>query len=257
VLKRIKSVIRKSLERSHFLEGLYIRIAVFCSEHGITPPLSGNPEKIEQEWRNQYPGSDDRDPCYYLEHDEQMDLLFMDIFPLLEKEANILEIGCSAGRHLNYLHSKGYERLTGIEIGAAAEDEMKKSFPDAYSKTDYIVGNAFEELVKLPTGYYDLVFTRGVLINVAPKWNGIFGEMARVSKAYILTMETEGVYVAFPRNFERMFRRAGCRQIIYKLYKRQGKRRILASYYDRSDIFNSITVRLFAASSGRMVRNAE
>ncbi|MBW2035547.1 MAG: class I SAM-dependent methyltransferase [Deltaproteobacteria bacterium] len=111
--------------------------------------------------------------------------------------------------------------------------------------TEYIVGNACEELMKLPSSSYDLVFTRGVLINIAPKWNGIFREMARVAKSFILTMETEGAYFAYPRDFKKMFRKAGCRQIIYKLYKRSGNKRILATHYDRDDLFNSITVRLF------------
>ncbi len=245
MLKQVHSKIKKLVKEHALLERMYINVAILCSNHGIKPPLSGNPDKIEKEWREQFPGSDDRDPCFYIEHDEQVDLLFMDILPFLDKEANILEIGCSAGRHLNYLFSKGYRRLAGIEIGSKAKEIMKQHFTDAYQCTEYIVGNAYEEVRRLPSSSYDLLFTRGVLINIAPKWNSIFKEMARVTRSYILTMETEGAYLAYPRDFEKMFRKAGCRQIIYKLYKRSGKKRILAPHYDRVDLFNSITVRLF------------
>jgi len=186
LLKQVHSKISELVKEHALLERMYINVAIFCSNHGINPPLSGNPKKKKKEWREQFPGSDDRDPCSYIEHDEQVDLLFMDILPFLDKEANILEIGCSAGRHLDYLHSKGFRRLTGIEIGANAEKVMKTYFPDAYKSTRYIKGNAYEELVKLPSSSYDLVFTRGVLINIAPKWNGIFREMARVAKSFIL-----------------------------------------------------------------------
>ena len=100
MLKRIKDIIRNVLERWPLMEKAYINMALFCCEHGIVPPLSGNPEKVESAWREQYPGSDDRDPCAYLEQDDQMHLMFLDILAFLEKEANILEIGCSAGRQL-------------------------------------------------------------------------------------------------------------------------------------------------------------
>jgi SAM-dependent methyltransferase len=173
--------------------------------------------------------------------------MFMDVLAFLGKDANILEIGCSAGRNLNYLYSKGYKNLTGIEIGIKAEAVMRECFPETYKSTQYIVGNAYEEMSKLPSSHYDLVFSHSVLVNISPKWNGIFKEMARVSKAYVLTMESEGSYTAYPRNFEKMFRRAGWKQILYKFYNLSGKKRVLAPVYVPNDMFKNNTLRLFVS----------
>lgn len=247
MLRKVYMKIIQLLEEYPFFRRMYLSLAVFCSNHGICPPLSGRAHKVEKGWREQSPGHPSRDPYFYVEHDESVDLMFMDILPFLGKEANILEIGCNTGRNLNYLFSKGYKNLTGIEIGIKAEEVMEEYFPDAYKSTKYIVGNAYEELLKLPSAYYDLVFSHSVLINIAPRWNGIFKEMARVSKAYILTMESEGSYTAYPRDFEKMFKKIGYKQILYKFYNFSGKRRILAPTFIRNDMFKNNTLRLFVS----------
>ena len=223
----------------------YYRLAVSCTHLGICPPLSSRPSKVEKGWREQAPGGANWDPHLYIDHDESVDLMFMDILPFLDREARILEIGCNAGRNINYLFSKGYKYFTGIEIGVMAEQVMQEHFPEAYTHTTYIIGNAYEELLKLPSAHYDLVFAHSVLVNIAPKWNGIFAEMARVSKAYILTMESEGGITAFPRDFEKMFRKIGWRQILYKFYHLEGNKRTLAPLFRKDDILRNNTLRLF------------
>ena len=241
-------IYKKSLQliNGHpLIKHMYFNLAVFCSNHGISPPLSGNADRVEKRWREQTPGDSSRDPLLYVEHDESVDLLFMEILSFLDEDANILEIGCNAGRNLNYLYSKGFKRLTGIEIGAKAEEAMKEYFPDAYKSTKYIVGNAYEELLRLPSSHYDLVFVHSVLVNIAPRWNAIFKEMARVSKSYVLTMESEGSYLAYPRDFEKMFKKVGLKQILYKFYNLSGERRILSPQFIRNEIFRNNTIRLF------------
>ena len=172
--------------------------------------------------------------------------MFQDVLPLLDKNARILEIGCNAGRNLNYLYQKGYKSLTGIEIGIEAEEVMKGQFPDACKSTRYILGNAYEELVKLSSSHYDLVFSRAVLVNIAPKWNAIFREMARVSNSYILLMESEDSYLSCPRDFEKVFRKMSYRQILYKFFtlsKHNGL--VLAPDFVQKGFFKAATLRLF------------
>ena len=251
MLNVIKKIFIKLFEEHLFiahpyLKEKYLQFAIFCSNNGICPPLSPSPGNVETRWREQSINDPQRNPYSHVEYDESIALMFQDILPFLDKNANILEIGCSAGRNLHYLFSKGYKRLTGIEIGIEAEKVMQEKFPDAYSKTRYIVGNAYEELLKLPSSHYDLVFCRAVLISIAPKWNRIFKEMARVSKSYILTMEREGCHIAYPRDFEKMFRRVNFRQTLYKIYRiSEGKERILAPNFSRKDRFDNNTIRLF------------
>ena len=244
--KKIIKLFDEHLFITHpYLKEKYLQFAIFCSNHGICPPLSSRPDNAERGWRQQSSNDPHRNPYSYIEYDESIALMFQDIIPFLDKNANILEIGCNAGRNLHYLYSKGYKRLTGIEIGIEPEEVMKKTFPDAYNVATYIVGNAYEEILKLPSSHYDLVFCHSVLVNIAPKWNSIFKEIARVSKSYILIMESEGSYRSYPRNFEKMFRKANYKQILYKLYRLSEKKRILASDFSRHDKFHNNTIRLF------------
>ncbi len=237
--------IKSLFEEYPALKTYYLNLAKLLSNNGLRPPLSTGRAEVEKGWREQSSKTPDRDPTLYIKHDESIDLLFMDIMPFLNKDARILEIGCNAGRNLHYLYSKGYKNLTGIEIGIKAEDTMRQHFPESYSSTKYIVGNAYEEISRLPSASYDLVFAHSVLVNIAPKWNGIFKEMARVSKAYILIMESEGSYTAYPRDFEKMFKKADCKQIVYKFYKLSDNKRLLSFPYVKSDMFTNNTLRLF------------
>jgi SAM-dependent methyltransferase len=245
MLSNIYKMSLQLLELHPILKRMYFKLAVLCSNNGIRPPFSGKADKVEKEWREQQIGHPSRNPLFYVEHDESVDLLFLDILPFLDKEANILEIGCNAGRNLNYLYSRGFKSLTGIEIGIEAEDVMKEYFPDAYKSTKYIVGNAYEELIRLPSSHYDLVFAHSVLVNIAPRWNAIFKEMARVSKSYVLTMESEGSYLAYPRDFEKMFKKVGLKQILYKFYNLSEEQRVLRHHFIRNEIFKNNTIRLF------------
>ena len=235
------------LDKHPYLKEKYLRIAIFCSNHGICPPLSSRPNRVEKDWREQSENNPQRNPYLYTEYDDSIGLLFQDILPFLDKDSNILEIGCSAGRNLHYLYSKGYKNLTGIEIGIKAEKVMEETFPDAYNVTTYIVGNAYEELLKLPSSHYDLVYCHSVLVNIVPKWNAIFKEMARVSKCYILTLESEGSYKSYPRDFQKMFRKVGYKQILYKLYRvnKKEKKIMLAPNFIRNDRLSNNAIRLF------------
>jgi len=246
-LIREKTVKMLSSDGNATLKKCYLKLATFCSTYGFSPPFSAKAEKSEQGWRMQSADSRDRNPNLYTKYDETIDFLFQDVLGFLDSDSCILEIGCNAGRSLDYLYKKGYTNLTGIEIGAEAEKAMQQTFPQAYRSTHYILGNAYEELAKLPEKKFDLVFCHSVLVNITPRWNGVFKEMARVSKKYILILENEGSLYAYPRDFERMFKKAGYRQILYKFYSSmvQSGRMELKSPFTPSDLFRNNVVRLF------------
>lgn len=247
MLRKFYKKFINSLEKNQYIREKYLQLAIFCSNHGVKPPFSPGYTKIERVFRNQDRNDPQRNPYLYTKYDDAIGLMFEDLLPFLEKDSNVLEIGCNAGRNLHYLFSKGYKKLTGIEIGIEAEKVMKEIFPEVYKVTTFIVGNAYEELCKLPSSHYDLVFCHGVLVNIAPKWNGIFKEIARVSKSYVLTLESEGSYKAYPRNFEKMFKRVNYKQILYKLYRsyKGENKRILAPDFTGYDKMFNNTIRLF------------
>jgi|TARA_B100001964_G_C14152294_1_gene562632 pseudaminic acid biosynthesis-associated methylase len=97
---------------------------------------------------------------------------------------NILEVGCSIGNKLNCLQAMGYYELYGIEVQKDAVERSK-----AHTKGINIIhGSGFD--IPYKDGFFDLVFTCGVLIHINPKNIAtVMQEISRVSKCYIFGFE--------------------------------------------------------------------
>lgn len=121
-----------------------------------------------------------------------MNLRFLD---QLDREARILEVGCNVGVQLGVLQSMGFKNLYGVELQRYAVNIARQRL-DA---VDVIQGSALD--LPFRDGWFDLVYTSGVLIHIAPKdLPTVMKEMARCSKRYIWGFEyyadtaTEVVY---------------------------------------------------------------
>lgn len=222
-----KALFQRLILNNRFFKKLYLRYATFLCNNGIEPPLTICAWWQERGWANQ--GLSDRSPDlkHYLVCDDSTEWLFEAILPLIGKDAKILEIGCNAGRHLNYLYEKGYRDLTGIEMAPKAIEMMDDCFPEMSKNIKKITGNAAKILRGLETKSYDLVFCHSVLINISPTHNYIFGEMCRVCRGYIVTFESEGTVTAYPRDFKRMFERHGFKMGLSKSFVRAKESRAL------------------------------
>lgn len=80
----------------------------------------------------------------------------------LPRSARILEVGCNEGNQLCALREMGFQNLYGIEIQDYALRKARTRLPDA----QLALATAFE--IPYPDGFFDLVFTSGVLIHIAP-----------------------------------------------------------------------------------------
>jgi pseudaminic acid biosynthesis-associated methylase len=78
------------------------------------------------------------------------------------RDARILEVGCNEGNQLCALREMGFRNLYGIEIQDYALRKARARLEDA----QLALATAFE--IPYPDGFFDLVFTSGVLIHVAP-----------------------------------------------------------------------------------------
>ncbi len=95
-----------------------------------------------------------------------------------------LEIGCNVGWNLEYLRRIGVEDLYGIEPQTYAVSRARARNP----LFNVLHGTAFE--LPFRDGFFDLVFTSGVLIHIAPESvGGALAEMYRVSRRYIVAIE--------------------------------------------------------------------
>lgn len=102
----------------------------------------------------------------------------------LQKDIRILEVGCNTGMQLAELKSMGFTSLYGVELQDYAVQRAKE-----YTEgINIIQGSAFD--IPFKDDFFDLVFTSGVLIHIAPdNLPKVFSEMHRCSKKYIWGFE--------------------------------------------------------------------
>jgi pseudaminic acid biosynthesis-associated methylase len=94
----------------------------------------------------------------------------------------VLEVGCNVGWNLEYLRRLGVRELHGIE-------PQRYAVARACARGFQVVqGNAFA--LPFEDGAFDLAFTSGVLIHIAPATIGsAIDEIYRVSKRWIVAIE--------------------------------------------------------------------
>ncbi|PSQ24495.1 class I SAM-dependent methyltransferase [Halobacteriales archaeon QS_9_67_17] len=110
----------------------------------------------------------------------------------VDTDAAVLEVGCSAGRHLASLRDAGYENLTGIDLNDDAFELMADYYP-RLAETGTFHTAAIEEFVpELPDGAFDVVYSVETLQHVHPDDEWVFAELARVTDDLLVTAENEG-----------------------------------------------------------------
>jgi pseudaminic acid biosynthesis-associated methylase len=117
---------------------------------------------------------------------------FLDAIP---RDVRILEVGCNMGTQLLLLQQMGFTDLYGIEIQNYALDQARVRIPRA------ILSRASALAIPYAERFFDLVFTSGVLIHIAPAdLPTALSEIHRCSKRWIWGFEyyapemTEVVY---------------------------------------------------------------
>jgi len=80
----------------------------------------------------------------------------------ISKRARILEVGCNVGNQLLVLQEMGFTNLFGIEIQSYALERARSRVPDAKFTQASVLA------IPYPDQNFDLVFTSGVLIHIAP-----------------------------------------------------------------------------------------
>jgi pseudaminic acid biosynthesis-associated methylase len=99
----------------------------------------------------------------------------------------VLEVGCNVGWNLVYLDRLGVPELYGVEPQAIAVERARAREP----RFNVLHGTAFE--LPFRDGYFDLVFTSGVLIHIAPDSLGAaLDEIYRASRRWIVAIEYDG-----------------------------------------------------------------
>ncbi|MHA2427863.1 MAG: pseudaminic acid biosynthesis-associated methylase [Candidatus Hermodarchaeia archaeon] len=124
------------------------------------------------------------DERFKLQHGISRSELYKLFLRKLERSMRILEVGSNVGNQLICLQKLGFTDLYGIELQAYAV-ELAKS---RTRNINIIQGSGFD--IPFKDGWFDLVFTSGVLIHIAPEDTGlVLSEIYRCTNTYILGYE--------------------------------------------------------------------
>lgn len=107
-----------------------------------------------------------------------------DFMGSLDRSLRILEVGANVGTQLQMLQSMGFKNLYGVELQWYAVEEAKK-----HSKgINLLQGSAFD--LPFKDGYFDLIYTSGVLIHISPTDIGrAISEIRRCTRRYVWGFE--------------------------------------------------------------------
>jgi SAM-dependent methyltransferase len=146
---------------------------------------------IRAEWAER---SGEYSPTYYAYYgaDETSELVRSILEEHLEKDAAILEVGCSSGRHLAALSEAGFSDLTGVDINADALDVLAETYPELAASGSFHAMAIEEFVTDAADGEYDAVFSVETLQHLHPDADWAFEELARIVDDLLITVENEG-----------------------------------------------------------------
>jgi pseudaminic acid biosynthesis-associated methylase len=102
----------------------------------------------------------------------------------LNRSMRVLEVGANVGCQLQALKTMGFENLYGIELQRYAVEQARGRL----NGIDIIQASAFD--IPFKDGYFDLVFTSGVLIHISPEQiEKALSEIVRCTRCYVWGFE--------------------------------------------------------------------
>ena len=149
-----------------------------------------NPDAVRDSWTNR---TGEYSPAYYAHYgpNETSALIRETLVEHLDRDASVLELGCGSGRHLDHLAAHGFEDLSGVDINAAAFEEMRDAYPELAAEGTFHCG-AIEDVVGgFDDGAFDAVFSVETLQHLHPDVEPAFEEIARITDDLLVTAEIE------------------------------------------------------------------
>ena len=133
-------------------------------------------------------------PAYYVYRgpDETSEAIRALLDRYVDREASVLEPGCSSGRHLAYLHADGFRDLTGIEVNEDALVVMETAYPDLAAAGTFHADAIEDVLETVEDGAFEAVYSVETLQHVHPDSEWVFAELVRVTDTLLITVENEG-----------------------------------------------------------------
>ncbi|AFZ74069.1 class I SAM-dependent methyltransferase [Natronobacterium gregoryi] len=148
------------------------------------------------------------------------------------RDAAVLELGCSSGRHLAHLCDHGFDELAGIEINDDAFDVMERTYPDLAAEGTFYARAIEDVVTEFDEDRFDAIYSVETLQHLHPEVEWLFDELSRVTADLLVTVENEGdekqtdeTYVddglpLYYRDWGRVFTETGFDQVTVESGKR-------------------------------------
>ncbi|MFB6281190.1 MAG: class I SAM-dependent methyltransferase [Haloferacaceae archaeon] len=147
--------------------------------------------EVRRSWAER---SGEYSPAYYAYYgpDERSRAVRDALVRHVGRDASVLEVGCSSGRHLAHLHDHGFADLAGIEVNADAVEVMTETYPDLAAAAA-VYHDAVEDVIGgFADDRFDAVYSVETLQHLHPDAAWVFAELARVAGELVVTVENEG-----------------------------------------------------------------
>ncbi|MFC6613573.1 class I SAM-dependent methyltransferase [Halopenitus salinus] len=150
-----------------------------------------NPADVHDQWASR---SGEYSPQYYAYYgpDERSERVREVFDRVLERDASILELGCSSGRHLAHLYDAGFEDLSGIDLNDEAFEVMAEAYPELAEAGTFHVGSIEEIVSEFETDRFDAVYSVETLQHLHPDSEWVLEELCRITADLLVTVENEG-----------------------------------------------------------------
>jgi SAM-dependent methyltransferase len=147
--------------------------------------------EVRREWAER---TGEYSPEYYAYYgpDETSEAIRETLTRSLGADASVLELGCSAGRHLEHLRAHGFEDLTGVEVNEDARAVMADSYPDLAATGTFHFAPIEDVIGDFADDQFDAVYSVETLQHLHPDFDWVFAELARVTAHLLVTVENEG-----------------------------------------------------------------
>lgn len=150
-----------------------------------------DPETVRKRWANR---SGAYSPTAYAARgpNEVSEILVAILTHYCPPSAQILELGCGSGRHLEALRQAGFENLTGIDINDDAPEVLAEHYPVLAETVTVQVGAVETRLPQIEADAFDVVFSVETLQHIPDEETQVFSELPRITRDLVVTAENEG-----------------------------------------------------------------
>ena len=150
-----------------------------------------NPDSVRREWAER---AGAYSPEYYahLGPNWTSEALRETLVERVGRDASVLELGCSSGRHLAHLAEAGFSDLHGVEVNEEAFAVLAEEFPSLHETGQFYHDTIEAALPTFADGAFDAVFSVETLQHLHPDADAALDHVVRVTGDLLVTVENEG-----------------------------------------------------------------